>query len=93
MVGSTELLTTLCLCGVGFIGLLVMVILMTSIRIVPASQRLTIFRLGRSIGERGPGLVLLMPFIDRPVPVDIGDQPRAASARNAGSGERRPPES
>ena len=30
-----------------------------------------IFRLGRCIGEKGPGLVLLIPFVDRPVRVDL----------------------
>jgi regulator of protease activity HflC (stomatin/prohibitin superfamily) len=88
MVSSTGPLITLCLCGVGLVGLLVMMMLMTSIRIVPESQRLTVFRLGRSIGERGPGLVLLLPFIDRAVPAHSGDPPRAASGRNAHSGER-----
>jgi regulator of protease activity HflC (stomatin/prohibitin superfamily) len=35
-----------------------------------------VFRLGRSIGEKGPGLVILWPFIDRGVKVDLREQVR-----------------
>jgi regulator of protease activity HflC (stomatin/prohibitin superfamily) len=39
--------------------------------------RLVVFRLGRCIGAKGPGLVLLIPFnIDRPVKVDLREQVR-----------------
>jgi regulator of protease activity HflC (stomatin/prohibitin superfamily) len=34
-------------------------------------KRLVVFRLGKCIGERGPGAVLLIPFVDRPVWVDL----------------------
>ena len=43
----------------------------TSIRIVPEYQRLVVFRLGRVTGARGPGLVLLIPVVDRGVRVDL----------------------
>jgi regulator of protease activity HflC (stomatin/prohibitin superfamily) len=46
-------------------------ILSQSIRVVREYQRLVVFRLGKCIGERGPGPVLLIPFIDRPVWVDL----------------------
>src|ERR1700682_5398829 len=42
-----------------------------SIRVVREYRRLVVFRLGKCIGERGPGPVLLIPFIDRPVWVDL----------------------
>ena len=42
-----------------------------AIKIVPEYQRLVVFRLGRCIGERGPGFVFLIPFVDRPVRVDL----------------------
>jgi regulator of protease activity HflC (stomatin/prohibitin superfamily) len=42
-----------------------------SIRVVREYQRVVVFRLGRSLGERGPGPVLLIPFVDRPVWVDL----------------------
>src|SRR5207253_10401179 len=36
-----------------------------------ADQRSVVFRLGKCSGERGPGPVLLIPFVDRPVVVDL----------------------
>jgi regulator of protease activity HflC (stomatin/prohibitin superfamily) len=42
-----------------------------ALRIVPEYQRLVVFRLGRVIGARGPGLVLLIPFVDRGQRVDL----------------------
>ena len=50
---------------------LILALAIMAIRIVPEYQRLVVFRLGRLLGERGPGLVLLIPFIDRPVRVDF----------------------
>ncbi len=46
-------------------------VLSQSIRVVREYQRLVVFRLGKSIGEKGPGPVLLIPFVDRPVWVDL----------------------
>ena len=42
-----------------------------AIKIVPEYQRGVIFRLGRLVGVRGPGLFLIIPFIDRMVKVDL----------------------
>ena len=41
------------------------------INVVKQYERAVIFRLGRYIGTRGPGLVILIPFIDRGVRVDM----------------------
>ncbi|MFW6201254.1 MAG: SPFH domain-containing protein [Gemmatimonadota bacterium] len=59
---------------IGVLALFVLVLLFMAIRIVPEYQRLVVFRLGRLIGERGPGLVLLIPFIDRGVRVDLRER-------------------
>jgi len=49
-----------------------LILLPTMIKIVPEYNRIVIFRLGRCIGDKGPGLVLLIPFgVDRPVWVDL----------------------
>lgn len=54
------------------IALLVLVGLASqSVRVVREYRRLVVFRLGKCIGVRGPGPVLLLPFIDRPVVVDL----------------------
>ena len=47
------------------------IILLNSIRVVREYERLVVFRLGRVIGERGPGLVLLAPIFDRAVKVGL----------------------
>jgi regulator of protease activity HflC (stomatin/prohibitin superfamily) len=65
----TDLTTIYCLIGV--VGLLLLVFLTSAIKIVPEYMRIVIFRLGRCIGDRGPGLVILIPFVDRPVRVDL----------------------
>ncbi len=46
-------------------------LLWSSVKIVREYQRLVVFRLGRSIGRRGPGVVFLIPFVDRAVWVDL----------------------
>lgn len=55
------------------IVLLVLLVLLAlaALRIVREYQRLVVFRLGRALGSRGPGLVLLIPFIDQGVRVDL----------------------
>jgi regulator of protease activity HflC (stomatin/prohibitin superfamily) len=63
-------------CVVGFIGLLAVLILATAIRIVQEYERLVVFRLGRCVGEKGPGVVLLIPILDRGVKVDLREQVR-----------------
>jgi regulator of protease activity HflC (stomatin/prohibitin superfamily) len=64
-------------CAIGAALLLLFVFLATAIRIVPEYVRLVVFRLGRCIGAKGPGLVLLIPFnIDRAVKVDLREQVR-----------------
>ncbi len=57
--------------GTFFVIVVVFIFLWTAIRIVSEYQRLVVFRLGRAIGEKGPGLVIVIPFIDRVVRVDL----------------------
>jgi len=66
--------TTLCL--IGFVLILAIVLLAAAIKIVPEYRRLVVFRLGRSLGAKGPGLVLLIPFVDRGTIVDLREQVR-----------------
>lgn len=53
------------------LAVLGLVILAMAVRIVPEYQRLVVFRLGRVLGAKGPGLVLLIPLVDRAVRVDL----------------------
>ncbi|HET9250022.1 MAG TPA: SPFH domain-containing protein [Actinomycetota bacterium] len=50
---------------------LVILFLANAIRIVPEFQRLVVFRLGRLLGVKGPGLILLIPIVDKGVKVDL----------------------
>ena len=54
-----------------FVILVGLVLLGNAIRVVREYERLVVFRLGRLVGERGPGLVLLIPIIDRAVKVGL----------------------
>jgi regulator of protease activity HflC (stomatin/prohibitin superfamily) len=51
--------------------LILIVILSSSIRILREYERGVVFRLGRLIGVKGPGLILLIPFVDRMVKVSL----------------------
>ena len=61
--------------GMGFIyfviAIIVIVLLGAAIRVVQEYERGAVFRLGRFVGLRGPGLVLLIPFIERMMKVDL----------------------
>ena len=48
-----------------------LVVLLAAIKIVQEYERGVVFRLGRFAGVRGPGLILLIPFIERMVKVDL----------------------
>ena len=54
-----------------FLVFIFVVVVANAIRIVREYERLVVFRLGRLIGERGPGVVLLWPVIDRAVKLGL----------------------
>lgn len=56
---------------IGFIGLIVLLLLFSAIKVVQEYERGVIFRLGRFVGAKGPGLFFIIPFIDRMVKVDL----------------------
>lgn len=64
------------LCAVGAVVLIVLAMVAMAVKIIPEYQRLVVFRLGRCVGARGPGVVILIPFIDRGVKVDLREQVR-----------------
>jgi regulator of protease activity HflC (stomatin/prohibitin superfamily) len=57
--------------AIGIIVVLVLLIVPMAVKIVQEYERGVIFRLGRLVGARGPGLFLIIPFIDRMVKVDL----------------------
>ncbi len=48
-----------------------LVFVVSAIRILREYERAVVFRLGRAIGVKGPGLILLIPFVDRMVKVSL----------------------
>ena len=62
---------------VGVLGLLVPIVIIVlpligaSVRVVQEYERGVVFRLGRLAGARGPGLILLIPFVERMTKMDL----------------------
>ena len=46
-------------------------LLISMVRIVPEYKRLVVLRLGRVMGAKGPGVVIILPIIDQPVSADL----------------------
>src|SRR5438477_375418 len=62
------------LVAIGIVIVLLLIILPAAIKIVPEYQRMMVFRLGRALGTKGPGLILLIPLVDRGIRVDLREQ-------------------
>lgn len=64
-IGLTEIVLILA------VLIIVIPLLNASVKIIREYERAVIFRLGRLVGARGPGLILIIPFIDNLVKVDL----------------------
>ncbi len=53
------------------IAVVVIILLSAAIKVVREYERVGVFRLGRFVGLRGPGLVLIIPFIETVRKVDL----------------------
>lgn len=53
------------------LAIFVVIALGASVRILREYERAVVFRLGRLIDQKGPGLILLIPMVDRMVRVDL----------------------
>jgi regulator of protease activity HflC (stomatin/prohibitin superfamily) len=56
---------------IGIAVVIVFILLASSVRVLREDERGVIFRLGRLIAQKGPGLILLIPIIDKMVRVDL----------------------
>ena len=54
-----------------FVAFVALMVLSSAIKIVQEYERAGIFRLGRFVGLRGPGLVIIIPFVERARKVDL----------------------
>jgi regulator of protease activity HflC (stomatin/prohibitin superfamily) len=84
-----ELLTTSG-CLIGVVVLIAIVFLGSALKIVPEYQRLVVFRLGRCVGAKGPGLIILIPFVDRAVRVDLREQVREIPVQSSITADNAP---
>lgn len=57
--------------SLSLLAFLAVALLASAVRILREYERAVVFRLGRLIGAKGPGLVLLIPLIDRMVRVSL----------------------
>ena len=56
---------------IGIIILAALILIPMTVKIVAEYERGVVFRLGRLIGAKGPGLFLIIPFVDRMMKVDL----------------------
>jgi len=55
----------------GTVAIIAAIILISGIKIMREYQRAVIFRLGRMVASRGPGIIYVIPFVERMVRVDL----------------------
>ncbi len=51
-------------------------LLASAIKILPEYQRIVVFRLGRLLGIKGPGLVFIIPIVDQIIKIDLRERVR-----------------
>ncbi len=54
-----------------FLAVIIIIVLISAIRVVTEYERGVIFRLGRLVGAKGPGLFFLIPIVDRMVKISL----------------------
>lgn len=55
----------------GILGFIIFIILIRSFRVLNEYERGVIFRLGKYTGVKGPGLIILLPLLDRMIKVSL----------------------
>jgi regulator of protease activity HflC (stomatin/prohibitin superfamily) len=53
------------------VGIIILIILAASIKVIREYERVVVFRLGRLIGAKGPGVIIILPVIDRFRKIDL----------------------
>jgi regulator of protease activity HflC (stomatin/prohibitin superfamily) len=57
-----------------FLVIFLIILAASTIKVVSESQRLVVYRLGRFFGLKGPGLISVIPAVDKCTKIGIGDQ-------------------
>ena len=75
--------STFLICVVGAVILVALAFIASAIKVIPEFQRLVVFRLGRCVGAKGPGIIFLIPIVDKSVRVDLREQVREIPHQNS----------
>jgi regulator of protease activity HflC (stomatin/prohibitin superfamily) len=65
---------TAALVVVAIVVFLLVVWALAAVKVVREYQRIVVFRVGHALGTKGPGIILLIPIVDRAVWVDLREQ-------------------
>jgi len=57
--------------GIFFLVVVAIILLSSAIRVVTEYERVVIFRLGRLVGAKGPGIFFIIPIIDRMIRISL----------------------
>ncbi len=57
--------------GLVFLLIVILVFVGLSFRVVKEWEKAVVLRLGRLLGLKGPGIIFLIPFVDKPIIVDL----------------------
>jgi regulator of protease activity HflC (stomatin/prohibitin superfamily) len=76
VLAQIEAISGFLVCLIGAVIILGVILVASAIRIVPEYERLVVFRLGRCVGAKGPGIVFMIPVVDRGRKVDLREQVR-----------------
>lgn len=64
--------------------LVLFILYVSNLRVVRENTRLSVYRLGRYIGDKGPGIVFVVPFIDRAVVKELNGVDKAPGTQFVG---------
>ena len=57
--------------AIGFIAVIILIFLFAALKVLREYERGVVYTLGRYSGIKGPGLIILIPFVQQMVPVDL----------------------
>src|SRR5256712_10591203 len=57
--------------GLGAADLILIVLVLSGVKVVREYERAVVFRLGRLVGARGPGLIYVLPMVERALRIDL----------------------
>lgn len=68
---TIAMIGTIAVIVIGLLVIVLIIMLLSGIKIVKEYDRLMVFRLGRAVGFRGPGIVIVWPIFEKSIKVDI----------------------